>query len=114
MLKKMKNIEMVNAVNALNGFVAKDKIVPVTLSVAISANIKNLLRELEPYEEERQKLLKDNTGEDTFTELCNIEVDVNLRSISPDLLDGLQLSTKDYMALEFMLDGNNEPESQSE
>lgn len=106
MLKKMKNIEMVNAVNGLNEFVRKDKIVPVTLSVAISANIKNMLRELEPYEEERKKILDDESknAEERFRELCDCEVDINIREVPADTLEGVGLSTKDYMSLEFMLE----------
>lgn len=111
MVKKMNNLEMVNAVNSLTEFVGKDKIVPVALSVAISANIKNLLRELEPYNEEREKLIKKAADNESFIELCNIDVEVNLRTVSAELLDGVELSTKDYFALEFMLE---EPKSQSE
>lgn len=117
MIKKMKNIEMVQAVNGLNDFVGKDTIVPIALSVAISANIKTLKRELEPYEEVRHKLLDDKPEdiESRFNELCSIETEVNLRTVSPDVLAGIELSTKDYMSLEFMLEENkSEPESQSE
>lgn len=117
MVKRMKNIEMVQTVNGLNNFVGKDNVVPIALSVAISANIKTLQRELEPYEEVRQKLLADDPAEAApkFNELCNIETDVNLRTVTPDMLAGLELSTKDYMSLEFMLeDEKSEPESQSE
>lgn len=117
MVKRMKNIEMVQTVNGLNNFVEKDNVVPIALSVAISANIKTLQRELEPYEEVRKKLLKDDSAEaaSKFNELCNIEADVNLRTVTTDMLAGLELSTKDYMSLEFMLeDKKSEPESQSE
>lgn len=105
-MKKMTNIEMVTAVNGVNAFVAKDKDVPVTLSVAISANIKTLIKELEPYEEERKKILESENEDksDQFEELCKCEADVNLRMVSADLLDGINLSTKDYMALEFMIE----------
>lgn len=117
MVKRMKNIEMVQLVNGLNGFVGKDTVVPIALSVAISANIKALRRELEPYEEIRQKLLNDKPEdmESRFNELCSIETEVNLRTVSPDVLSRIELSTKDYMSLEFMLEENkSEPESQSE
>ena len=125
MIKKMKNIEMVQAVKGLNDFVGKDTVVPIALSVAISANIKTLRRELEPYEEVRHKLLDDKPEdiESRFNELCSIETEVNLRTVSPDVLAGIELSTKDYMSLEFMLEENlefmleenkSEPESQSE
>lgn len=112
MVKRMKNIEMVQTVNGLNDFVEKDHVVPIALSVAISANIKTLRRELEPYNEVRKKILSDDPkdAEIKFKELCDIEADVNLRTVNPDMLAGLELSTKDYMSLEFMLE---EPESQS-
>lgn len=114
MVKKMKNLEMVNSVNALNEFVGKDKVVPVELSVAISANIKNMLRELEPYNEEREKLITKKADNESFAQLLNIAVDVNLRPVDARLLEGLELSTKDYLALEIMLDDQEEPKSQSE
>lgn len=117
MIKRMKNIEMVQAVNGLNDFVGKDVVVPIALSVTISVNLKTLRRELEPYEEVRHKLLNDKPEdmEVRFNELCSIETEVNLRTVSPDVLAGINLSTKDYISLEFMLEENkSEPESQSE
>lgn len=109
MNKTMTNIEMVDAVNALNEFVGKDKVVPVALSVAISANVKTLLRELEPYEEERQKLVKEKSesADSRLKELFGLEVDVTLRTIPLELLEGLELTTKDYISLEFMLEESN-------
>lgn len=109
MNKTMTNIEMVQAVNGLNEFVKKDKVVPIALSVAISANIKSLTRELEPYEEQRVKLVdtKDLQAEELnsrFKELCELSADVPIRKIKQDIIDGLELSTKDYMILEFMIE----------
>lgn len=106
MKKTMKNIEMLEAVNGLSEFVKKDKVVSIALSVSISANMKKLTMELEPYEEVRQKLLKKNPEDmqDEFKELCNMDVELDIRTITPDLLEGLDLSTKDYMALEFMIE----------
>lgn len=108
MNKKMKNIEMVKSVNSLAAFVNKDKIVPVALSTAISANIKSLTRELEPYEEERKKIiaLDSKDEQERFEELCNLEVDVPIRTVVPEIIEELELSTKDYMALEFMIAGD--------
>lgn len=106
MKKTMKNHEMLNNVNGLIEFVKKDKIVPVLLSVAISANIKKLTEELETYEEVRKKLLRDNPEDlkERFEELCNIDAEVEVRTITSELLDGLEMSTKDYIALEFMIE----------
>lgn len=118
MNKVMTNAEMVQAVNGLGEFVKKDKVVPISLSVAISANIKSLTRELEPYEEQRVKLVeaKDLSAEDLnnrFKELCNLDAEVPIRTVKQDIIDELELSTKDYMTLEFMIE-QTEPESQSE
>ena len=110
MNKTMTNVEMVGAVNRLNEFIGKDKIVPVALSVAISANIKNMLRELEPYNEEYEKLIKEPDADSRLKELYGLEVDVMLRTVSPELLESLELSTKDYMSLEFMIEETNQEE----
>lgn len=104
MIKKMKNIEMVTAVNGLQAFIDKEKELPVSVSVAISANMKNLLRELEPYEEARVKIMKKKAGRDKeFKELLALEADVSIRMIELNTLLGFEMSTKDFMALEFML-----------
>lgn len=112
MTKTMTNIEMVQAVNGLSEFVKKDKVVPIALSVAISANIKNLIRELEPYEEQRKIILAGKQGEmdKKFKELYEIGADVAIRMVKQNIIDVLELSTRDYMTLEFMI----EPESRSE
>lgn len=109
MNKTMTNLEMVQAVNGLNEFVRKDQVVPIALSVAVSANIKSLTRELEPYEEQRTKLLneKETAADDLnsrFKELCKASADVPVRIVKQDIIDGLKLSTKDYIALEFMIE----------
>lgn len=109
MNKTMTNIEMVQSVNGLSEFVKKDKVVPLALSVAISANIKSLTRELEPYEEQRVKLVdtKDLQAEELnsrFKELFELSADVPIRTIKQDIIGGLELSTKDYMILEFMVE----------
>lgn len=109
MNKTMTNLEMVQAVNGLSEFVKKDKVVPIALSVAISANIKSLTRELEPYEEQRVKLVdtKDLQAEELnsrFKELFELSADVPIRTIKQDIIGGLELSTKDYMILEFMIE----------
>lgn len=104
MIKKMKNIEMVQKVNSLMEFVKKDKEVPVKLSCAIAANIKTLLSELEIYEQERKKIIENDLGDERFKELCDVETDINIRSVSQNVVEGLAISTKDYMALEFMIE----------
>ncbi len=114
MVKKMKNIEMVNAINQLKEFVDKDIVVPIAISVAISANIKNMIRELEPYHEELTKLQQRKADNQCYQELMGLEVEVNLRTINSDILEEVNISTKDYLALDFMLEDQQEPVSQSE
>ena len=45
-------------------------------------------------------------GQERFEELCNLEVDVPIRTVVPEIIEELELSTKDYMALEFMIAGD--------
>lgn len=106
MKKTMKNLEMVDTVNGLTEFVKKDKSAPIALSVSISANLRKLRTELEPYEEARQKLLREKPEnmEDEFKELLNLDVEMEIRTVAAELLEGLDLSTRDYIALEFMIE----------
>lgn len=110
MNRTMTNVEMVGAVNGLNEFIGKDKIVPVALSVAISANVKTLLRELEPYNEEYQKLTKEKSAsaDSRLKELYDLKVDVTLRTVTSELLETMEMSTKDYMSLEFMIEESSQ------
>ena len=58
MVKKMKNIEIVNAINGLSEFVNKDKDVPIELSFAITANLDELTDAIKPFEKERKKIVR--------------------------------------------------------
>lgn len=108
MIKNMKNIELVNTVNGLVAFIQKDKVVPVKVSYAISKNLKELQKKLEPFEEERGKLVergKDKDIEAEIKELCEIALDVDIHTIPQNVLDNASdLTTMDYMALEFMFE----------
>lgn len=104
----MKNIEMINNANRLNEFVAKDKVVPIALSFAISANINELTHKLEPYEVERKKLVKKKLEDkeeesDLLQELLDIDVDVEIRKVTKESLPE-DLTTKDVIALSFMME----------
>lgn len=107
MMKSLSNIELVSAVNSLDAFISKDKAVPVKLSYAISKNLKNFYKLLEPYHEERQKILSknDKNANDKLKELLQIKVDVDVFTVSADMIENIEnLTTKDYMALELMIE----------
>lgn len=103
----MKNIEMINAANRLEEFVEKDKVIPVEVSFAIAANLNELHRKLEPFESERQRLLKKSDAgesmEEDFKKLYEMDVDIDIRRISKESIP-TDLSTKDIIALNFMID----------
>ena len=101
----MKNIDMVKNVNRLNEFVEKDKVVPMDLSFAISANISEMTHKLEPYEIERKKVLRKPNDEqdELLQELLDIDVDVDIRMVPKDILPN-DLTTKDVIALSFMVE----------
>ena len=75
----MKNIDIIKNVNKLNEFVDKDKVVPMELSFAISANISEMMHKLEPYEVERKKLLKkpEEEQDEPLQQLLDIDVNVD-------------------------------------
>ena len=101
----MKNIDMVQNVNRLNEFVAKDKVMPIDLSFAISSNISEMTHKLEPYEMERKKLLNKSQEVDAekLQELFDIDVDVDIRKFPKESLPE-DLTTKDIVALCFMIE----------
>ena len=122
MTVEMSNIQITNILNALDEFVAKDKEVPIELSFAISKNVKELIKQIEPFEEQRNKLLaklkeieaKGDTEELNqtkaktdieFDKLANIKVEVSVFTVKFDTIKEISgLSTKDFMALEFMVE----------
>lgn len=111
----MKNIDAVTTYNRLEEFVNKDKAIPKRLSFSITSNMKSLISALEPYHEELKKVVRneDLSQEEknaAAEELQNIEIDVEIRKESTDIITD-DFSVKDIYALDFMLE---EPESQSE
>lgn len=101
----MKNIDMIKNVNRLNEFVEKDKVVPIELSFAISANISEMTHKLEPYEIERKKIVNkpQEEQENPLQELLDIDVDVNIRKVDKSILPS-DLTTKDIIAMSFMIE----------
>lgn len=110
MKKQFSNIDLVQAINRLSAFVDKDKVVPVQISYAISKNMKTIKDALEPYELERQKLLKNtklshDTQSKKFKELCDINVEIDIHTVPTEVVEDIeQLTTKDYLALEIMIE----------
>ena len=131
MVKKMKNIEIVNAINGLSEFVNKDKDVPIELSFAITANLDELTDAIKPFEKEREKIVRKieeaRQNEDTetanaelekldeeFNRLMNIEVDAHISTVGHSVIKEIErytkISTKDLMCLRFMIKESEEDE----
>lgn len=107
MVKTMKNIEVVQALNNLSGFVkAQSESQMAYLSVsgqfAIKANEKSLMDKYKPYEDTLKDLQAEETvDEDKFKELLELEVEVDIRTIGEgDFKDGVTIN--EIMLLEFM------------
>lgn len=113
MVVKMKNIDVVNALNNLGAFVkAQNTSETAFLSVggqfAIKCNNNALLGVYKPYEETLNSLReehKDNEKEfsQKAAELLNIEVDVDIRKVKEeDFKDGIKFDQ--IMLLDFMIE----------
>jgi hypothetical protein len=111
----MKNIEIINNINALNVLVEKDMALPVKVGYAINRNLKKLIAEYNIFEEERKKIVPPNYEEKTenekkeidvkFNELANIEVDVEIYKINlEDFGVCDSLSARDMLILDFMIE----------
>ncbi len=100
---------------------------PIRVSYAIAKNISNMKKELETYEEERQKLInkygkKDDKGniitdkkgqvefknKEKWTkdieELLSIEVDIDIHKFNIKELEGYDMSVGELMAIEYMIE----------
>lgn len=102
----MTNLEAVRHANGLSGVIENGRELPVKLSYAITKNLKQLLKELEPYEEERKKLLENASEKDAtekLTELCGIRIDVDIDTVSMDVIEQIgAIAPGQLMALDFM------------
>lgn len=110
---KITNIKLINYVQGLNAFVNKDKAVPFKLSYAINKNLGMLQSALEPFEKTRNEILSKNLSieeqNEAFDDLCNIEIEIgDIYKVPMSLAEGIvDLSTKDFMAIEFMLEDDS-------
>ena len=114
---KMTNLEIVNNVNALNTFVQKDIPVPYKLSYAISKNLKKLISAVEPFEETRKSIVaneslseeeKVNEINSILTEECEVEIHTISESLLELACEKTDLSTKDIMLFDFMVEGDSD------
>ena len=107
---KITNIKLLNYVQGLNAFVNKDKAVPFKLSYAINKNLGMFRSALEPFEKTRNEILSKNLSveeqNEAFEDLCEIEIEIeDIYKVPMSLAEGIaDLSTKDFMAIEFMLE----------
>jgi len=122
----MKNKEIIEHINQLSAF-TKEKL-PVKLSFAVAKNLNKLRDHYKDYEEARNKLLdlynvKDENKEPAYkatgnieiakesvtdwnkdaTELLEIEVEVEVHSVSFPVIEQLELSVADAEAIRFMI-----------
>lgn len=108
MTKKMKNIDIVKALNNLIAFVerqreAKTCLLSVSGQFAIKANESVLMGKYEPYKATLDELKNKDSelDEKEVQDLFNIEVEVDLRTISEsDFKDGCTID--DILLLDFM------------
>lgn len=107
---KMKNIDIVNKINAMFGMREAD--FPISISFAFTVNFDTLMKAYEPYEKEFKKLQKKHEEDDeAFTmelqELQAIEVGIEVQKAPmKDLLESkVVLSPLNLGVLKFMLEG---------
>jgi len=111
----MKNMEIINNINALNVLIEKDMALPVKVGYAINRNLKKLMAEYSIFEEERKKIVPTDYEKKTeeekkeidvkFNELANIEVDVEIYKIRLDDFGTCDsLSARDMLILDFMIE----------
>ena len=104
----IKNIDLVKAVNGLVAFRKECTVnFPVPLAHKINRNIKKLISETEPYEEDRQLIMSENISDSEkakkITELLNCETDVQLTPIFLKELSDFNLTINQMDVLDIML-----------
>lgn len=116
---KMKNIEIINAINGLEEFIKKDIQLPYNIRRAIVKNRQTLIEEYKIYDAERVKLQKTlddaNTTDDEkmkvreqIVEMLNTEFDLNVVEIPEEDLNIDGLTVRDELALDFMIKKESE------
>lgn len=109
----IKNIELVKCVNGLISL-QKECNIPfsVTLAHKINRNIKKLIEEVEPYEEDRQKIMNESISDDEknkkISELLLCETDIQLNMIDIKELEGIQLTLSQMDILDIMIKKEDE------
>ena len=109
----IKNIELVKCVNGLISL-QKECDIPFTVLTAhkINRNIKKLLDEAQPYEEDRQKIMDENISDSEKTkklnELLSFEVNVDLNMLDLKELEGIQMTLSQMDILDIMIKKENE------
>lgn len=123
---KLSNRTIINTINAIGG--ARERALPIKASYAISKNLLKLEKEVEAYNLEREKLLKkyaekDEEGEikadelgnikfvkkykekwnKEISELLDIEVEVDIHKFDLSVLDNVEMSVQELMAIDFMI-----------
>lgn len=124
---KLTNRKIVNTVNSIG--IVGNRSLPIKASYAISKNLLKLEKEAEIYNLEREKLLdkyseKDENGnrkvgkngnviikkehiEDwnrEITELLDIEVEIDIHKFALAVLDHVEISPQELMAIDFMIE----------
>ena len=105
---KMKNIDIIQMLNALNGLSSVE--LPVRLAFGIKKNHKKLLSEYQDYEEQL-KVLQEKHDEKSaeygkeLRELLDIENDIEFHKVPESVFDGdFNITLQQLSALDFMIE----------
>lgn len=104
----LNNFDLVKAVNGLVSL-QKECNIPFTVTTAhkINRNIKKLLDEAQPYEEDRKKIMEENISDSEKTqklnELLSFEINVDLNMLDLKELEGIQLTLSQMDILDIMI-----------
>lgn len=104
----IKNIDLVKCVNGLISLQKEcDISFSVTLAHKINRNIKKLIEEAKPYEEDRQKIMNEDISDKEknkkISELLLCETDIQLNMIDIKELEGIQLTLNQMDILDIMI-----------
>lgn len=112
---KMKNIEVVGLLNALNSL--SDVKLPVRLSYGIKKNHKKLLDEYSDYEDQLNALRDKYNGDEKsdgygkeLRELLDIDVEIEFYKISDEIFESsdFNITPQQLSIIDFMIDGGDE------
>ena len=107
----MSNRQIVDALNGLHSFIQKDVSVPYKLNRAICKNRKALMEEYTIYSEALEKLKQEHLDEskqpefvEKVTALLKETAEVPIIMVDESVFEGVEMSIKDRMALDFMVE----------